>query len=298
VPSSLTGRAKAGYRWARKRAKRAQSHLWLAWLKAANHRSRRSIIGDTDVIVSLTTFGSRVDSVAYTIEAIGAGSTRPRRIVLWLDDPQTYSNRPASLRRLETRGLDVQLTENLGPHTKYYPVLDTALASGLPVVTADDDVLYPRSWLADLMSAAAEHPTAVNCYRASVIALAGNGIASYDDWPRCTDSETSKARFATGVSGVYYPQAMLQELQRRGKGFVDTCLKADDIWLHWVALRADIPVRQIAPRPRHFPLIPGTQAETLMAGNVAQGRNDDYVARLYDSDDIARLDAAGAPRLH
>jgi hypothetical protein len=299
MPSSLTSQAQTGYRWARKRAKRAQSHVWLAWLKAVNDRSRRSVLGDSEVIVSLTTFGSRLDSVAYTIEAIGAGTARPRRMVLWLDDPQAYTNRPPSLRRLEARGLDVRLTENLGPHTKYFPVLESAVTSGLPVVTADDDILYPRSWLSDLLSAASEHPTVISCYRASVVALTADrsGVASYSDWPRCTDTETSTARFATGVSGVYYPPTMLRELRRRGTAFVDTCLKADDIWLHWVALRAAIPVRQIAVKPRHFPLIPGTQDQTLMAGNVAQGRNDDYIAGLYDAEDIAHLAAAGAPTL-
>ena len=246
---SMTSWARAGFRWVRKRAKRGLSHVWLAWLRTANALSRRTVLGDADVIVSLTTFGGRVDTVAYTVEAIGAGTARPRRIVLWLDDPEAYAQRPASLRRLEARGLEVQLTENLGPHTKYFPVLDSAVAASLPVVTADDDILYPRSWLSRLLAAASAHPMAINCYRASVIALSGDRIASYDDWPRCTDTEVSLARFGTGVSGVHYPLAMLEELRRRGTAFVDLCLKADDIWLHWVALRAGIPVRQIDARP-------------------------------------------------
>lgn len=297
MSSSMKRRVRTGFRWVRKRAKRGQSHVWLAWLRAVNARSRRTVLGDAEVIVSLTTFGARLGSVAYTVEAIGAGRARPRRIVLWLDDPEAYANRPASLRRLEARGLEVRLTENLGPHTKYFPVLDSAVAAGLPVVTADDDILYPRSWLARLMVAASEQPMAVNCYRASVIALSGDRVASYDDWPRCTDTEVSLVRFATGVSGVHYPPAMLDELRRRGTAFVDLCLKADDIWLHWVALRAGIPVRQIDSRPRHFPLVPGTQEQSLMATNVALRRNDDYVANLYDSDDVAALVAAGAPIL-
>lgn len=297
MSSSLRRRVRTGFRWVRKRAKRGQSHVWLAWLMAVNARSRRTVLGDAEVIVSMTTFGARLSSVAYTIETIGAGRARPRRIVLWLDDAEQHANRPASLRRLEARGLEVRLTENLGPHTKYFPVLDDAVAAGLPVVTADDDILYPRSWLSRLLAAAAAHPTAVNCYRASVISLSGDRVASYDDWPRCTDTEVSVARFGTGVSGVHYPLTMLDELRRRGTAFVDLCLKADDIWLHWVALRAGIPVRQIDARPRHFPLVPGTQEHSLMATNVARRRNDEYVANLYDSDDVAALAAAGAPVL-
>ena len=54
-------------------------------------------------------------------------------------------SRPESLRRLERRGLEVRLTQNYGPHTKYYPSLADAIADGLPLVTADDDILYPAA---------------------------------------------------------------------------------------------------------------------------------------------------------
>lgn len=296
--SLLDSRARVAYRWARKRVKRGHSVLWLGWLTAVNRWSRRSITGDADVIISLTTFGDRVASVASTVESIGAGDVRARRVVLWLDDADAFARRPASLRRLEARGLEVRLTENLGPHTKYFPILEDAIASGVPVATADDDILYPRWWLGRLLAAGRTHPDAINCYRASVVALDGARVARYDDWPRCTDTTSSLTRFGTGVSGVLYPRTMLEELRRRGTAFLDVCLKADDIWLHWVALRAGIPVRQIDRRPRHFPLVPGTQGQSLMATNVAHRRNDEYVAGLYDDDDVAALAAAGAPVLH
>ena len=73
MTESGSDRVRSGYRWARKRAKRAQSHVWLAWLKAVNRRSRAAVLGTADVVVSLTTFGPRLDSVAYTIESIAAG---------------------------------------------------------------------------------------------------------------------------------------------------------------------------------------------------------------------------------
>lgn len=292
--SLVDSSARAAYRWLRKRTKRGLSVLWLVRSTGVNRWSRRPVTADGNVIVSLTTFGERLASVAHTVESIGAGSVRPRRIVLWLDDAEAFAQRPASLRRLEKRGLEVRLTENLGPHTKYYPILDEAVAAGVPVATADDDILYPRWWLDRLLAAGRSHPTTINCYRASVVALDGGSVAAYDDWPRCTDTETSLSRFGTGVSGVLYPVAMLEQLRSRGTAFVDVCLKADDIWLHWVALRSRIPVRQIDPRPRHFPLVPGTQAQSLMATNVAHRRNDAYVAALYDDADVATLAAAGA----
>jgi hypothetical protein len=288
---------RSGYRWLRKRAKRARSHAWLARLKLANRRSQRSVLGSADVIVSLTTYGRRLDSVAYTIESIAAGRVRPRRLVLWLDDADAYEHRPESVRRLERRGLEVGLTTNYGPHTKYFPTLAGAIAAGLPIVTADDDILYPRTWLSGLLDAAASHPGVVNCYRASVVSVADGHIAGYDSWPRCTDTVTSVTRFATGVAGVHYPLAMLEALADRGEEFLARCPRADDIWLHWVALRAGIEVRQLAAKPVHFPIIPGTQAQSLMAENVVGGANDRWIEGLYDTADVEVLTAAGAPVL-
>jgi len=286
---------RALYRRARKAAKRASSYLGLGILRVRNRFSSAPALGDAPVMVSLTSYGPRIDSVAYAIESIAAGSTRPRRLVLWLDDAERFAARPAALRRLERRGVEVRLTANRGPHTKYYPSLPLAIADGLPLVTADDDILYPPQWLAGLVAAGREHPDVVNCYRASLVALREGRVAPYVDWPRCTDTKASTAHFATGVSGVRYPVSMLEELARHGEDFLERCAKADDIWLHWVELRAGVGVRQVSHRARHFPYIPGTQEGTLVSGNVGEGANDRYVAGLYEAEDVARLAAAGAP---
>ena len=295
--ASAVSPLRGAYRRARKAAKRASSHLGLWLLRLRNRFSSTPALGDAPAMVSLTSYGSRIDTVAFTIESIAAGTVRPRRLVLWLDDPERFSARPAALRRLERRGVEVRLTQNLGPHTKYFPALGLALADGLPLVTADDDLLYPPGWLNGLVAAGREHPDVVNCYRASVVALRDGVVAPYVTWPRCKDVTVSAAHFATGVSGVRYPAAMLTALCERGAEFTERCAKADDIWLHWVALRAGIGVRQVSPRAVHFPYLPGTQEETLVSGNIGQGANDRYVAGLYEPDDVARLAGAGAPEV-
>jgi hypothetical protein len=281
--------ARAGKRWAQRRIKRAGAHLAMADLRRRNRRSRESVTGDTEVIVSLTTYGQRLQTVAYTIESIAAGELRPRRCMLWLDDEKAFANRPESLRRLEARGLEVQLTENLGPHTKYYPALPTAAETGWPLVTADDDIIYPRSWLAALYRAHLAHPEEVHCHWASLVPVTGDTIGSYATWPRCRDTTASIDHFALGVSGVLYPPRMVEELMRRGKDFLNSSPKADDIWLHWVALQIGVPVRQVTDTPRHFPLVPGSQEVSLLAGNVAGGGNDRWIANLYGPEDIRRL---------
>jgi len=289
VPSwaRTTGRA------LRKRRKRLLSHGQLATMTVRNRFGRAAVVGEGDVIVSLTTHGARVQSVASTIESLARGSVKPRRMVLWLDDESVFMRLPDSLHRLQRRGLEVRLTENLGPHTKYYPALALALADGLPLVTADDDILYPRSWLAALLRSGQDHPDDVSCYRASVVVVDEDGtLAPYDRWPRCRTTRPSLAHFATGVSGVFYPVAMLEQLAARGTEFLRWCPRADDIWLHWTALRAGIEVRQVSDLPRHFPYVPGTQVETLMSLNVTAGGNDIRIGALYDGSDVRLLASA------
>jgi hypothetical protein len=95
--------------------------------------------------------------------------------------------------------------------------------------------------------------------------------------------------FATGCAGIALPPRLLQQLMDSGTRFKSLCPNADDIWLHVNALRARLRTRQISPWQRNFPIIPGTQKQTLMQANVDGSQNDVQIARTYTSEDIAIL---------
>lgn len=276
----------------RKRVKRLQSRARLARLRRRNRTTAEPVTGTAPCVVSLTTFGGRTSDAAYAIESIAAGRVRPQRMILWLDEQATLRNLPAPLARLGRRGLEIRPASNYGPHKKYFPYVMAEKEHSLPLVTADDDVLYPSWWLQRLIKTHKATPTKVSCYRANVVHVRGHALAPYDEWPRARDTVADITRFATGVSGVLYPPHMLRELARRGDAFRHTCPTADDIWLHWVALRTGTPVGQVSSRPRHFPLIPGSQATSLMADNVAAGANDAQIRALYTAEDISALQRA------
>jgi len=249
----------------------------------------------TGPVVSLTTFGVRTARVHLAIESIGRGSLLPSRLVLWLDDPAQLANLPRSLRRLERRGLEIRQSENYGPHTKYFPYVMSLETHLVPLVTADDDTVYPREWLAALRAAHRETPDHVVCHRARRITLDDDAaIEPYTRWRFVTDSAPSPLNLATGVSGVLYPVAMLHALRDAGESFRECAPRTDDIWLHAVALRSGVPVRQLDARAGLFPLVPSTQAVSLVADNVHGPGNDDAVRRTYGADDLAALRAAAA----
>ena len=264
-------------------------------LRFINRYSRDSIVGDAPCVVSLSTYGARADSVYFAIESIGRGSVLPRRIILWIDDPDIFNALPASLKRLQGRGLEVLFSErNYGPHTKYYPYLlsqGEAIELAPDLVTADDDILYPRNWLADLVVARSrsKDDELIFCHRAKRVKIDGDRLAPYVEWADCRDVEPSVINFATGVSGVLYPVQFLRHLKNAGAGFLDSCPKADDLWLHYHAVINGYRIKQVLDVPVLYPFVPRTQASGLVFANVFAGENDRQIANLYTSETIGRI---------
>jgi hypothetical protein len=271
----------------------------LAPLQQANATSRAPVVGDAPVAVSLTSYGMRLDSVHLTVESIAAGRVRPRRLMLWLDDPAAHAAPPDTLRRLMDRGLELRLCDWMGPHAKYFGHVRDDVPDGggtQPLVTADDDMLYGPDWLDTLLAAHAARPAEVHAWRARVMRLAADGSpAPYRDWPLCASADASPWHFATGVAGVIYPPRLLGALRAAGDGFRAVCPRADDVWLHAQALRAGVPVRQVQAQARSWPCIPGTEAVGLMHGNIAGAGNDAQIRATYTPDDLRRLATAPTP---
>lgn len=242
-------------------------------------------------VVSLTTYGKRVDTVYLTLESIAQGSMLPSRLILWLDEIDRYNSLPDSLRRLQARGLEVCLTPNYGPHKKYFPYLQSGAVLDTPLATADDDVIYPASWLKGLADSYAQFPSLVSCYRAHVMQFDSRGFAPYVSWKRCRSVEPSFLHFATGVSGTIYPPELQMRIKAAGLGFEDLCPRADDVWLHLQALRGGFRIKQLKSWEQSFPELPGTQDVGLVVENVHGSQNDLQIARTYTSGDIALLRA-------
>lgn len=239
--------------------------------------------------VSMTTYGKRARTVYLAIESIARGELRPSRLILWIDEPELFHHLPASLRRLQERGLEVRLCHNYLAHKKYYPYVESQESFDKPLVTADDDVLYPRYWLRMLADAHREHPEAVNCFYAGSVDFDEHSGEMSMLWSSCSSTEPNLCHHPIGSPGVIYPPRYLMAAKQAGTGFRDCCPRHDDLWHHVVALRAGIKVRQILPRPPYlaFQGIPG-------AGWCAQGPHgvEREMAATYQDSDLQMLRAA------
>lgn len=258
-----------------------------ALLQLRSLLSKKPVTGTVPVDVSLTTHGVRISQVHLTLESIARGSALPRSVTLYLS--RTIESQPLSrgLDRLLRRGLQLRYVEDVGPHTKYYPhVISQPLDA--PLVTADDDLVYPKSWLEDLYVAHCERPDVITAHRAHLFGIDASGAPQrYSSWLPVGDTCARLRNFGTGVGGVMYPPGFLKKLREAGDDFLVRCAKADDVWIHAVAVKNGYKTRQVSARPLKIESVPGTQRTNLNQQNVGGlGLNDQYIDALYDRLDL------------
>jgi hypothetical protein len=258
-------------------------------LRAGNLFSRRPAVGGVGPVVSMTTYGKRLETSFLAIESIARGSLLPSRLILWIDETDVLARLPLPLRRLQQKGLEILPTSNFGPHKKYFPYVQASSAFDRPLVTADDDVIYPRDWLEGLQRAYDARRDLVHCYRANVVKMDDVGFAPYRTWGRCSDTGESFLNFATGVSGILYPPEFLAYLKHRGDGFQECCPRADDVWLHAAALRSGFMIKQVTNIWTEYPSIPHTQHVALANTNLFGSGNDLQIGKTYLRPDVERL---------
>lgn len=246
----------------------------------------RAVTGDCPVVVSLTTHGTRLATVHTSIQSIVAGRVRPGRLILWLNGDQDNQKLPAPLRRLQRRGLEIRYAPNYGPHTKYFPYVTQFAEDGVPLVTADDDAIYSKDWLEGLLAAHQSEPELIHCYWARKLAVDDGRIQPYHAWETVSTREPSARHFALGVCGVIYPAKFLLSLRDAGAVFMDKCAKADDVWLHAMAVRNGYRVSQVRARHAYPEQVPFTQDIALFHTNFMVNGNDAQILATYSSSDL------------
>lgn len=265
-------------------------NLKLKYLEYRNKNSKDSLLDISGPVLSITTHGDRLEKVFYTIESIGDGYKKPSRIILWICDKEKLMAPPESLLRLKTRGLEICFSEDYGPHTKYYPYVKDEKNFNKPLVTADDDVTYPKSWLRNLLNAYKGDQSVIHCYSARRMDLCKIYFAPYSEWEICSDTCPSHVNFIISVSGVIYPPEFLKYLKLKGDSFSSCCPKADDIWITVNALRSGFKIAQIDKEPAHYRNIPGTQKQKLLDYNVSLGGNQIQLDDTFSREDIFKLE--------
>lgn len=228
-----------------------------------------------ETIVSLTTYGERLQTVDLAIRSVLAGTVLPNRIILWLDDETNPGSLPDTLEELRSFGVEIRRgCENLRGHKKYFWAMQENPAA--IVVTIDDDVMYPSDMLASLIEAYDKHPRSVVSRRPHRITWNDGHLLPYSEWDWEWHAGTQERMdlLPTGVGAVLYPPSCLAEGAFDASAIKACALNGDDIWLKVCEVLAGTSVTWAPCRRMHPHTIPESQATALNATNVKEGRND------------------------
>lgn len=236
-----------------------------------------------NIIVSLTTFGTRTNTVYKTIISIINQKLRPERIILWLDENE-FSNEtlPIPLMKLkeDVEFFEIRFCENLKPHKKYYYSMLNYPAN--VIVTADDDVYYPSNWLEKLYECYIDNPECVCCINAHRMHIRNDySIDSYNTWEYLvSDSGPDICLCPIGVGGVLYPPHILNKEVFDKNYIIENCLNADDLWLKVMSLINGVKIAHVTEYPYTFLAIDNSQNLSLSQSNVLENRNDEQLTRI------------------
>jgi len=256
-----------------------------------NHAGESGVSGasqnDVPVTVSLTTYGKRIQQVAYTIESIMAQTLKPERIVLWLDEKDASDPLPVEIINQCGRGLTVVVTpDEIGPYKKLMPAM-MAYPDSL-IITVDDDCIYYNDLIERLVESYNRRPHAIHAARIHEMKPVGGGVfMPYDSWPKEIHYGEEVANpFFTGVGGVAYPPGIFDDTARNSDLFMRLSPTADDVWLNAMALRCSVPVVKVRMKTQEgtdYAVNPHVQSTALMRKNCgSESGNDKALKAVFD----------------
>ena len=235
------------------------------------------------LVVSLTSFPDRIETVYRTIKSLLGQSIRAEHVLLWLGEeqfPGREKELPRNLLDLVSHGLEIRWCKDLRSYKKLLPSL--RIFPGKCIVTADDDITYPRFWLEKLWQTHIEHPKDIVAHRLRRMEQNLFGIRPYKDWPLMTRTVTAHSPLAmpTGAGGVLYPADCFDEEIFNENVFLALAPRADDIWFWAMGIRCGLETRQVYSYEGQLNIVAGSQKVALSQDNWANDGNDPQLLKV------------------
>ncbi|UVC11658.1 glycosyltransferase family 2 protein [Rhizobium sp. TH2] len=233
------------------------------------------------LIVSMTSYPPRYSTLALSLKSLLMQSMRADEVVLWIADDD-YARLPMDVLNLRVSGLSIKTCKDWRPYKKLIPqLLETPDAA---IVTTDDDIYYPPTWLKELVEGIRPGAREVLCHRAHKIIYSDEQGKPdpYLEWVHGTSDTSSSSRiFPTGAGGILYPPGILHPDVTNPDYFLTYCPTGDDIWFFFMAARTGASFRKVG---RVRPLIAwdGTEDSALWNSNQLATGNDRMIAAMVE----------------
>lgn len=247
-------------------------------------------IKDDDFVLSLTSYGERVESsLPYALYSLATQTVRPKKIAVYLDREHWSDEKlPSLLRKLQSVGVEFNYCEDLRSHTKLIPAL--VQYPNNPIITFDDDMYYNSDCLSWMTEAYQKSDKKTILGQWGAIPEMKNGkFIPYNDWKDCKNGDEHSPISFFGCSGVCYPPHVFDEEILKKELFLKLCPIADDIWF-WAMeerqqiKRAYIPQKGYGyhrPVDRFYEFEVGGD-NSLTKSNVINGENNQQLRNVLD----------------
>lgn len=233
-----------------------------------------------DVVVSLTSFPKRINTVHLAIKSMLLQSILPHKIVLWLSTeefPEKENELPDTLTELQKHGLEIHfVSRNLRAHQKYYYAFQHYPDSR--ILTIDDDLIYPPYTLERLLRLSIAYPQAICANVVRCITIGNNDFKPYPQWPKSRLPHSplcSHHYVGMGYGGILYPPKWYDQTLFDLNLITQHCPLADDLWLKANELRRQVPVATTEEYFPHPPILPCTKKSGLQLKNNGRTNMND-----------------------
>jgi hypothetical protein len=120
-------------------------------------------------------------------------------------------------------------------------------------------------------------------------------FAPYATWLAFAKTDSAQLdNLIIGSHGAIYPPSFLPIVASHGIEFAKCTLSNDDIWLTYLALQGDVPVRQLRPKAGRLTTRPKTQL--LALSKTVNINLDEQLARTFGTDALEKLTSKGSSR--
>ena len=235
------------------------------------------------IIITLTSYNARSAALIKTIQSLIMQDEHYDLIVIWLAR-QDYELMASHLRKYRKYNVQVRLAEkDIKSYKKI--VYSAQLWPKSILITADDDILYHRSWLRELLMAYTPGEKVVVGHRGFLIQFLPNGrVAEYLTWKRVFMNESPERNiFLTSGGGNLYPPGCFNSTFFKDEIFMKICPTADDLWQYSMLLLNGYKFQVVESTSKEIITWHGSQKQALWHTNIILGQNDAQFREILNS---------------
>ena len=204
---------------------------------------------EVPVIVSLTSFPERINTVVKTLKTLLTQTMKPDMVILWLA-PEQFPNKeddlPKELLELKKYGLTIDWYKDIRSYKKIIPTLKKYPEA--VIITTDDDIYYAPDTVETLYNSYLEHKDEIQAHRCDVLRVEGGKILWAKTRELYLDKNRGKSSFKnrlTGYGAVLYPPGCFYK-DVCDEDLIKKLLPThDDIWLWAMAVLNGVKTRLV-----------------------------------------------------